>query len=195
MSCKQQIDALTRRRGLQSGIAVAILLVSAAMANGATKYWSGGTGDWSSGTYWGTPPATPAAGDTAYIGNGGTAQITITDNIATLYVGSSQSTRPGTGTVTISSTGNLVVGSGAGTTYIGSATNGGTITQSGGGASIGTLVFGGSTFGMTGGTYNLNGGALPWDRAELAAEHTAPPPSILAAEHFGRAPISVPRLA
>ena len=44
--------------------------------------------------------------------------------------------------------------------YIGAASNGGTVTQTAGAATIPTITFGGATSGWAGGTYNLNGGTL-----------------------------------
>ena len=101
----------------------------------------------------------PGSADTAYLGYGGTAGVNGSASCATLYVGSDQSFYPGSGTLNINAAANL---SGVGTMYLGSNVSGymGTVTQSGGAASVGTITFGGASAGMAGGTYNLNGGTL-----------------------------------
>ncbi len=157
MSCKQQVDKLIRRRGgLQIAIALAILSASATVANASNLYWNSTSGDWSTSdwTTSGGPHSPPTSSDVAYVGDNGVVTVTLNPEVcATLYVGHNL-TKPGTGTVNIS-TGYLTVGSGSGTMYIGTLGYGGTVTQSGGGATVGGLVFG-----ATSGTYNLNGGVL-----------------------------------
>ena len=189
MLCKQQIGKWVRHRGPQIGFAVVVLLVNATLASGATKYWSGGTGDWSSGSNWGSPPATPGSGDTVYIGNGGTAQVTTADSCAALYVGSSQLTRPGNGIVNVkSSGGNLTVG-GAISVGVGSGSYWGKITQEAGSVSAASETIGtssasssitqtGGTNNITGalqilaGSYNLNGGTLHTGTTQVATGAT-----------------------
>ena len=67
----------------------------------------------------------PAAGDTVYVGGGMTITVNSADVALNVYVGHTQSTKPGAGTIAISGTG-LTVGGGV---YIGSSTNAGTINQ------------------------------------------------------------------
>jgi len=152
MSCKQQVGKLIRRRGgLQIAIALAILLASATVANASALYYIGGIGDWSSSNWTQngfSPHSPPANGDTAYVGNNGVVNVSLSTACDAIYVGHNL-TKPGTGTVNVSSY--LTVGSGTGTMHIGSG-NVGTVTQSGGGVTIGGLVFDAS-----GGTYNING--------------------------------------
>ncbi len=165
MLCKRQIiGSFQHRRGLQSGLAVAILLASVSIAHGqATYYWANsGSDDWATGANWSNGSTTgvaPGSADTAYLGYGGTAGVNGSASCATLYVGSDQSFYPGSGTLNINAAANL---SGVGTMYLGSNVSGymGTVTQSGGAASVGTITFGGASAGMAGGTYNLNGGTL-----------------------------------
>ena len=55
MLCKRQIiGSFQHRRGLQSGLAVAILLASVSIAHGqATYYWANsGSDDWANGANW-----------------------------------------------------------------------------------------------------------------------------------------------
>ena len=73
MVCKQRFDKVVRhRRGLPSGIAIGILLASAAVANAqpTTTYWKVATGDWGTASNWssGVPvlDGNPT-GDYAYI--------------------------------------------------------------------------------------------------------------------------------
>ena len=134
-------------------LAVAIPLAIAPAAH-AQYYWTGGSDNWTTTADW-SPNGTPSSSDTVYIGNGGTVTVNSADACLIAYVGSDQSTGPGVGTLNITNS-----TFGAALAYIGAATNGGTVTQTGGSATISTVYFGGATSGWAGGTYNLNGGTL-----------------------------------
>ena len=123
MLCRHQIaGSLNRCGGLQSGIAVAILLASVSIARGQTTYYwaNSGSDDWAVGANWSNGSTTgvaPGSADTAYIGYGGTAAVNGSASCATLYVGSDQSFYPGNGTLNINAGANL---SGVGAMYLGS---------------------------------------------------------------------------
>ena len=136
-------------------LAATIVLATVSVAHAATTYyWIDSSDDWTNTADWSPSTAYPVSGDTAYIGNGGTVAVSGTDACANLYVGSDQSTAQGAGTL------NIGAGFTATSAYIGTATNGGIVTQTAGAATITTFTFGGATSGWAGGTYNLNGGTL-----------------------------------
>ncbi len=89
MLCKQKIDQFTYDRlGLQCGITVAILLLSASVAHAATNYyWMGGSGDFVTSGLW-SPSGTPTSSDTCYLGDNGIAVVQNTGGTClNLYVG------------------------------------------------------------------------------------------------------------
>ena len=160
MLCNRQIA-----KCIGIAIALAILLAASATAQAATFYmlhsgyeWNyfnfGSNNAWY--TNWYGSGNAPGTADTVYVGLNGTVNVNSAAGANLLYVGFTGGTNPGTGTVNIASNTYTV----ATAAYLGSSTNGGTITQSGGLAKIPTLTFGGATSGWAGGAYNLNGGTL-----------------------------------
>ncbi len=116
----------------------------------ADRYWVGDTGNWFDATNW-WDEIRPTTGDYAYINNGGTACITLTDETCRrLYLGSSASEA---GTLDITG-GSLILFS----EYIGDQGSG-TVTQSDGYHRPGYLLtLGYSANGV--GNYTLSGGTL-----------------------------------
>ncbi len=116
----------------------------------ADRYWVGDTGNWFDAANW-WDGIRPTTGDYAYINNGGTACITLTDETCrNLYLGSSASEA---GTLEITG-GSLI----SFLEYIGDQGSG-TVTQSGGNHRPGyLLVLGNSADGV--GNYTLSGGTL-----------------------------------
>ncbi len=179
------------RPGLLSGIALAILLLSASGAHGSlSTYWlASGTADWSSPSSWNNGVPTSAAN--AYVGNNATATLTTAGVCSGAYVGQYGSFYKGTGVLTISGSGSLTTG---GIFFIG-VVNAGTVNQN-----AGVVTVNGSYLAVeaTGSSYNLGGGLLsvpgtapmkpsdsmPPARAPSAkpAGPTAPSPSTLGTE-------------
>ena len=121
------------------------------------------TGNWSTanGTVWyGSSTLYPGSANTsdiAYIGGGYTITLnsSVPYTVSSVYVGQTSGQNNGVGTLAISSGASATITS----MYIGASSYGGTVSQSGGLANIGTLTFGGAS-GCVGGTYNLTGGTL-----------------------------------
>ena len=143
-----------------SGIALAILLLSALCAHGSlSTYWlASGTADWSSPSSWNNGVPTSAAN--AYVGNNATATLTTAGVCSGAYVGQYGSFYKGTGVLTISGSGSLTTG---GIFFIG-VVNAGTVNQN-----AGVVTVNGSYLAVeaTGSSYNLGGGLLsvPGDSA------------------------------
>jgi fibronectin-binding autotransporter adhesin len=143
------------------GICLAILLVSAPVAQGANKYWSAGSVDWTLGTWVGNSGGTiaaPIAGDAPYVANNATVTVsTALPTFASLNIGHNMvATRfPGTGTLSIS-VGTVTVTT-TGIFYLGvtgtsSGSASGTVYQS-----AGTVTAGNMLYLYNDSTYNLSG--------------------------------------
>ncbi len=130
-------------------LAIVVVLGIGGVASAADRYWTGGTGDWDTDSYWGGTE--PTSSDTAYITNGGTAQVTLPGETAyTLRLGQ------GTG-----ETGNLEVLDG--TVRVEHLYNGyqgtGSVSQSGGTTTVASSMYlGWNSDGN--GSYDLSGGNL-----------------------------------
>ena len=141
MLCKQQIGKFIRHCGPQIAIAVAILFVSATVANATSLYWNSTNADWSASSSWttgGGPHNPPTASDTAYVGNGTIATVTTSDVAGDAYIGQGVS-HAGNATLNISAGGLTISGLG-GNLYIGNSTYTGTVNLSGGALSVATAT-------------------------------------------------------
>ena len=162
MSCIQRTGRIGSYSTMPAVIALGILLTCASVAQ-ATTYYSQASGNWSTanGTVWygsaTTYPGQNNTSDVAYLGGGYTITLntSVPYTVTSMYVGQTSGQNNGAGTLAINSGASVTITS----AYIGASSNGGTISQSGGLANIGTLTFGGAT-GCVGGTYNLTGGSL-----------------------------------
>jgi fibronectin-binding autotransporter adhesin len=131
------------------GLLATAMLLAASSAPATDRYWSGSLDDWTTSIDW-TGHTVPSSSDYAYIGNGGTAIVSLPGAACSnLRLGWGQS-----GTIQMTN-GSLTVGN---TLFVGSSVTG-TFTQSGGTNTILGTLYLGSYPGITG-TYNLNGGTL-----------------------------------
>ena len=136
-------------------IALAVLSASGSIASlefgtpamAANKNWDAATGGWTTAGNW-NPSGAPATSDTAFINNGGTAQITSSVSVTGLNIADAVGS---SGTLNVSGTNGLLTLS-TGGTFIGSGGTG-TLSLSNGGR----YVFGSGTFQLVNGAVTIDG--------------------------------------
>ena len=162
MSRTQQIGKLVRHhRGLQVGLAAAILAATVAVANATDRYWNSAVnGNWQDTSSW-SGGVVPGYGDGAYVTSGGTCTINSSTvaQCSTFGIGNMGSASIGT----VLQTGGSLDVQGAEMIGCSYASGGYSYTQSGGTNNAGAFWFGytsSSSFSGWNSTYSLNGGTL-----------------------------------
>jgi len=142
----------------------ALVLSQARPTRAANLFWNTpGTDNWDTDARWDVGGTEPTAGDAAFIGLGGTAQVTLAGEVAQeLNIGHSGGTNNGDGNLDVIG-GDLTV---TADLFLGSASSrSGIVVQTGGNVDIGgdlRMAFDGSSSGnynFTGGTLTFSGGA------------------------------------